>query len=131
MDAVIRALHPVMSPAEAMNILHTAFIRLCRKNEERKKSHNDHLTNRLLTYIKGHFWESGLSLTALARETRTSEAYVSYFKEQTGLNFSDYLEQIRMDEAKRELSSGDRPVSEIALLLAISHSIPSAVRSNG
>ena len=49
-----------------MNILHTAFIRLCRKNEERKKSHNDHLTNRLLTYIKGHFWESGLSLTALA-----------------------------------------------------------------
>ncbi|MCT1403121.1 helix-turn-helix domain-containing protein [Paenibacillus sp. p3-SID867] len=115
MDAVIRALHPVMSPAEAMNILHTAFIRLCRKNEERKKSHNDHLTNRLLTYIKGHYWESDLSLTALARETRTSEAYVSYFfKEQTGLNFSDYLEQLRMDEAKRELSSGDRPVSEIA-----------------
>lgn len=115
MDAVIRALNPVMSPAEAMNILHTAFIRLCRKNEERKKSHNDHLTNRLLAYIKGHFWESDLSLTALARETRTSEAYVSYFfKEQTGLNFSDYLEQLRMDEAKRELSSGDRPVSDIA-----------------
>lgn len=115
MNAVIRALHPVMSPVEAMNILHTAFIRLCRKNEERKKSHNDHLTNRLLAYIKGHFWESDLSLTALARETRTSEAYVSYFfKEQTGLNFSDYLEQLRMDEAKRELSSGDRPISDIA-----------------
>lgn len=115
MDAVIRALNPAMSPAEAMNILHTAFIRLCRKNEERKKSHNDHLTNRLLAYIKGHFWESDLSLTALARETRTSEAYVSYFfKEQTGLNFSDYLEKLRMDEAKRELTSSDRPVSDIA-----------------
>lgn len=115
MDAVIRALNPVMPPAEAMNILYTAFTRLCLKNEERKKSHNDHLTNRLLTHIENHYGESDLSLSTLARETRTSEAYVSYFfKEQTGLNFSEYLEKLRMDEAKRELAASEKPVSDIA-----------------
>ncbi|PCL92987.1 AraC family transcriptional regulator [Paenibacillus lautus] len=114
-DAVIRALNPELSPAEGMNILYAAFVRLCQKNEERKKSHNAHLTNRLLSYIEKHYGESDLSLSALARETHTSEAYVSYFfKEQTGLNFSEYLEKLRMDEAKRELATSDKPVSDIA-----------------
>lgn len=115
MAAVMKALNPVLSPAEAMKTLYSAFVQLCRKNEERKKSHNDQLTNRLITYIKSHYAESDLSLSVLARETRTSEAYVSYFfKEQTGLNFSDYLEQLRMNVAKQQLANSDKPVSEIA-----------------
>lgn len=114
-ETVLRAADAKLSPAEAIDMLCVSFLNLCRKNEDRKKSHNDDLTNRLIMYIDEHYSESDLCLTVLAREARTSEAYVSYFfKEQTGLNFSDYLENIRMREAKRLLLMSGQPVSEIA-----------------
>lgn len=114
-ETVLRAADSKLPPAEAIEMLCGSFLSLCRKNEERKRSHNDDLTNRLIRYIDDHFAESDLCLTVLAREARTSEAYVSYFfKEQTGLNFSDYLEDIRMREAKRLLLMSGQPVSEIA-----------------
>lgn len=114
-ETVLRASDPALSPAEAIEMLSGSFLNLCRKNEDRKKSHNDDLTNRLIAYLDVHYQESDLCLTVLAREARTSEAYVSYFfKEQTGLNFSDYLENIRMREAKRLLLTSGKPVSEIA-----------------
>ncbi|MGM1047965.1 MAG: helix-turn-helix domain-containing protein [Bacillota bacterium] len=114
-ETVLKASDPVLPPAEAIEMLCASLLSLCLKNEERKKSHNDDLTNRLIAYIDVHYPESELCLTVLAREARTSEAYVSYFfKEQTGLNFSDYLENIRMREAKRLLLESGKPVSEIA-----------------
>lgn len=114
-ETVLKASDSTLPPTEAIDMLYASLLSLCRKNEERKKSHNDDLTNRLLAYIDMHYPENELSLSVLAREARTSEAYVSYFfKEQTGLNFSDYLENIRMQEAKRLLLGSSKPVSEIA-----------------
>lgn len=114
-ETVLKASDAAILPADAINMLCASLLGLCVKNEERKKSHNDDLTNRLIAYIEMHYSNSELSLTVLAREARTSEAYVSYFfKEQTGLNFSDYLENIRMREAKRLLLNSGKPVSEIA-----------------
>lgn len=111
----LKASDPSLPPAQAVDMLCASFMNLCLKNAERKKSHNDDLTNRLIAYIGEHYADPDLSLTVLAREARTSEAYVSYFfKEQTGLNFSDYLENIRMMEAKRMLECSAKPVSEIA-----------------
>lgn len=114
-ETVLRASDPSLAPALAVEMLCAALMNLCRKNAARRKSRNDDLTARLISYIEQHYADPDLSLTILAREARTSEAYVSYFfKEQTGMNFSDYLEDIRMKEARRLLESSTKAVNEIA-----------------
>ncbi|GIP27169.1 hypothetical protein J23TS9_22990 [Paenibacillus sp. J23TS9] len=114
-EVVLKASDPALSPSEAIHMLFQTLLQLCQKYEDRKRSHNDSLAGKLIEYIDRHYPEPDLSLAVLAQEARTSEAYVSFFfKEQTGMNFSDYLENVRMEEAKRLLAHSGRPVSEIA-----------------
>lgn len=116
MRVVLDVSDPGMPPDEAVQKLFQALMQLCTKHEERKRSHNDTLASKLTEYIDRHFPDPDLSLAVLAREAKNSEAYVSYFfKEQTGMNFSDYLEHVRMEEAKRLLVGSVLPVSEIAV----------------
>ncbi|MEK5643370.1 AraC family transcriptional regulator [Paenibacillus rhizosphaerae] len=115
-DTILKAADPRMDPASLIEMVQRALLELCRQNEQRKKSHNDKLAVQLASFIHEHFHDPDLSLAMLAREARTSEAYVSYFfKEHIGLNFSDYLEDIRMNRAKALLAGENRPISEIAL----------------
>lgn len=115
MEAVHQALDPQSSPSQALDAVCRAIILVCMNFEESKKSRNDRLSQFMLDYIEEHFREFDLSLSLLAREAQTSEAYASYFfKEQTGWTFSDYVEHLRMNEAKQQLSSTDLPVSDIA-----------------
>lgn len=100
---------------EALDLLSRAFIKICRKIDERKKSHNDRLKNEMLRYIDENYMRSDLSLNMLSSAFQTSEAYVSYFfKEQTGINFSDYVENVRMDNAKKMLADSEMSVKDIA-----------------
>lgn len=99
----------------AFQQLTVAFLHLCRKQHDRKKSHNDQLKNDLVRYLDEHYMRTELSLSELADRFNYSEAYISYFfKEQTGVNFSDYLESVRMNHAKRMLTESDMPVNEIS-----------------
>jgi len=99
----------------AFGQLSEAFLQLCRGQHDRKKSHNHQLKEDLIRYLEEHYMQTDLSLTTLADRFNTSEAYISYFfKEQTGVNFSDYLENVRMGHAKRMLADSEMPVSEIA-----------------
>ncbi|MDR9854752.1 helix-turn-helix domain-containing protein [Paenibacillus sp. VCA1] len=116
MKVVLEVSDSELPPDEAVHKLFQALMQLCRKHEERKRSHNDSLTSKLMSYIDNHFSDPDISLAMLAKEARNSEAYVSYFfKEQTGMNFSDYLEHVRMEEAKRLLIGSALPVSDIAV----------------
>lgn len=114
-EVVLKVSDPALAPSEAVSMLFQALLQLCQKHEDRKRSHNDSLAGKLIAYIDRHYQDPDLSLAVLAREAGNSEAYVSYFfKEQTGMNFSDYLENVRMEEAKRLLVCSGMPVSEIA-----------------
>lgn len=114
-EVVLKASDPALPPPEVLHMLFHALLDLCQKQEDRKRSHNNSLAGRLIEYIDRHYSDPDLSLSVLAGEAGNSEAYVSYFfKEQTGMNFSDYLEHVRMGEAKRLLLHGGMPVSEIA-----------------
>lgn len=103
------------SPKVAFEALAAAFRHLCRQQHDRKKSHNNQLKNDLIRHLEEHYMQTDLSLTTLADRFATSEAYISYFfKEQTGVNFSDYLESVRMNHAKKLLAESEMPVNEIA-----------------
>lgn len=116
MELALKASEPKRSLEEGLGLLSDAFISLCKKHNERKKSHNEKLKEDLISFMDSQYNRTDLSLTLLAELFQTSETYISYFfKEQTGINFSDYLENLRMNQARKLLVETDASVNEIAV----------------
>lgn len=79
------------------------------KRDEQSSS----LISKAKKYIDTHY-HTDLSLDDVSREIDISPYYFSkLFKEETGVNFIEYLTGIRLDEAKRLLLDGDRNIKEI------------------
>jgi len=115
-DRALLSVETGRAPKAAFDEIAGVFLSICRHQDDRKKSHNLQLKDDLIRYIGENYSRTDLSLGKLADRTQTSEAYISYFfKEQTGVNFSDYLERLRMTHARRLLSESDLPVNEIAV----------------
>ena len=65
-------------------------------------------------YIQEHFTEK-ITLEQTAEQVHLSPVYFSgLFKKETCMNFSEYLTQVRVQEAKRLLKQGTVNVSEVA-----------------
>lgn len=81
----------------------------------RQKNTENGLSERIVKYIREHFSNCDLTLTFLADEFHVSAIYVSKsVKKVTGISFIDYLNRLRIDEAKRLLSVTDASVRDIA-----------------
>ncbi len=66
-------------------------------------------------FIHNHYMEDDLSLNTVAAHVSMSPNYFSsVFKDKTGRNFSEYLTDIRITEAKRLLRNTNLHASEIA-----------------
>lgn len=88
---------------------------LCRYAISLKKSHNTELRDSIIHYLDTHFHDGELSLAKVADFFGINETYLSqFFKEQTGENFSNYLEKTRMENACRLLENTSMPVNDIA-----------------
>jgi two-component system response regulator YesN len=72
------------------------------------------LSTDILEAVKEQFRSPGMSLDYLAERFQLSTSYISRFlKEHSGILFSEYLFQLRYEEAKRMLVETDRTVKEI------------------
>lgn len=101
--------------SEHFNEILILFEELCDTANQQKKSHNSGLQENILTYINGHFQDSQLSLALVADVFHISEAYLSsFFKEQTGENFSRFVERKRIEHACVLLQEGKWTINEIA-----------------
>lgn len=76
----------------------------------------------LLPYIKAHFADSSLSLSALAAHFHVSDAYLSrLIRKQCGKSFSDLLIELRMELAKSLLEDKHtHMIYEVATLVGYS-----------
>lgn len=73
----------------------------------------DPIILRIVRYIEENCSEATLEGSALA--VRMNPTYVSkYFKQKTGINFSEYLNDVRMQKAAGMLESGDCRTYEIS-----------------
>jgi two-component system response regulator YesN len=88
-----------------------------------KKSQNELLLEKIQKLLHGSYAQADLCLDSVAERMNISTGYLSqFYKEQTGTNFSEYLEELRMEHAKALLARTDLPVYEIAQQVGYSSS---------
>lgn len=79
------------------------------------KNDVDDRMGRILSYINNNYHQD-ITLNQLAKDEFISIHYLSkLFKSKTGVNFSDYITELRIDNALKELIRSDIPINKIAL----------------
>ncbi|UUZ97347.1 helix-turn-helix domain-containing protein [Paenibacillus sp. P25] len=95
--------------------LASVYRQVCGFVSEHKKSQNVRSLEDIVELLHEAFPQADLCLDSVADRMNISKGYLSqFFKEQTGVNFSDYLEDLRMSKAKELLAKTNLPVYEIA-----------------
>lgn len=80
-----------------------------------KSMSNQLFINKVISFIKKNYFDENLKLTTAAANISISSGYLSaLFKKETGQNFSDFLTQVRIDNAKYLLKNTDKKTYEIA-----------------
>jgi two-component system response regulator YesN len=103
--------------AEAtFNTIITEFERLCTEVSINKKNHHARLIQEIETYLRNNYSNVDLSLSFAALRYRFNESYFSVlFKESFGVNFSEYLEHLRIQRADELLAAKEGTIGEISL----------------
>ncbi len=93
----------------------TAYVAGVAAAIRRKKEERDPIIGFALGYIEEHYSEE-LSLDILARKLNITGTYLSaYFKKKQGVNFVDYLNEVRIGKAKELLTGTDLQIQEVAV----------------
>lgn len=78
------------------------------------ESEDTNLVTAIEKYIEKNFMDPSMGLNKISDEFQISESYFSHmFKEKTSVNFSTYLENIRMSEAARMIKETDISLNEL------------------
>ena len=83
----------------------------------------ENLISAIEKYIRRNYTDPSMGLNKISDEFHISESYFSHmFKEKTGVNFSTYLEQIRMSEAARLIRETDTGLNELYIAVGYNNS---------
>ncbi len=118
---------PQNTPAETIKNLDDAFsqhvsfmlcediaLKLCTLFTE--KTNDSDLISMIEKYIHENYNDPSMGLNKISDKFQISESYFSHlFKEKKGLNFSTYLENMRMSEAARLIRETDISLNELYL----------------
>ena len=114
-DEYIEQLNSFITFEEAFGYISRTLIDICESVNKAKKSHNTDLKDNIIAYIHENYMDGGLCLASVADRYDINEVYLSqFFKEQTGENFSNYIEKTRMKHARELLREDQLTVEEIA-----------------
>lgn len=104
-----------ISSEDCMCEIIDAFCQLCEVISKNKKSHNQRMLDDILEYLQKNYSDANISLQSLSSMFKISSSYLSqFFKEQTGQNFSEYLEEIRIKKACELLRNLSLTIEEIS-----------------
>lgn len=95
--------------------LFTLVKKATKKSDGLKRSHNGKLLDEIMLCIHQEFCKQDMGLGLLSDKLGVSQVYLSqFFKEQTGDNFSHYLERLRIKKALYLLDHTKKPITDIA-----------------
>ncbi len=90
---------------------------LYRVQAELESLHNSE-EDRIIRYIKENF-SSFITLDGVADHFNMSRSYLShYIKAKLGMTFTEYMNKLRLERAKKDLVVSEKHISEIATMLA-------------
>ncbi len=91
------------------------LIEACRNVSSKREERSNDIIKTAKKYIDDHF-DKEISLDDVSRIVNISPYYFSkIFKEESGLNFIEYLTNIRIDKAKKLLESSNMSIKEICI----------------
>ncbi|MFD0677465.1 MULTISPECIES: helix-turn-helix domain-containing protein [unclassified Paenibacillus] len=100
------------------------YEQICEHIQEDKKKHSHHLEDRITSYLQENYTDPDLSLTKVAGVFNLSSTYLSgFFKEQSGENFLNYVNKLRVEAAKKILVEQSISLQEIAALVGYSNNV--------
>ncbi|RDE27410.1 response regulator [Parageobacillus thermoglucosidasius] len=90
--------------------------------EEKNNKEHESVVDKAIKYIEQYYSKEGLSLNEVAQAIHVNPAYLSnMFKVKKGINFSDYLLELRMKKAMELLRKKDTKVYEVAEMVGYSN----------
>lgn len=99
---------------KTLELMEEVSLKLCSLYEQ--KPEGNKLIATIQTYINANYKDPSLSLKKISEEFDISESYFSYlFKAETKQNFSEYLEQLRMEQAMLLIKTTDINLSDLYL----------------
>lgn len=102
--------------SDAFAIVKEALLYICGVVDSKKLSQNSQLKDEIVQFLQETYRKQEMCLAFVAAKFDLSEVYLSnFFKEQTGENFSDYIEKLRIEAACQLLTQSKLSVEEIAL----------------
>lgn len=88
--------------------------KICQEVKKQPCHEETQVQKRILSYIQQEFTSSQLSLETIAEAFHLSVSYVSRFiKDKTGLTFSKYIQQLRLEKVKQDLVETSLPIKEV------------------
>lgn len=107
-EALLRIMHLISISSEKAYIADQEM-------DKFETRHSDRLMN-VLTFIKRNLHEQ-ISLKQVANiACLTEQSFCRYFKKRVQMSFSQYLLELRMDNARKLLVETDKPISDVAAL---------------
>lgn len=92
-----------------------------------KKEGQDPIRDFVFDYVKEHYGED-ISLELMADKLNLTRSYLStYFREKTGMTFTDYLNELRISRAKEMLLDSEARIQEVAMRIGY-HNVNSFIR---
>ena len=116
-DIFIQRLEDLKNVDKIDELMYEAILTFTEKVLEVKEQRYSKTINAVKNYIYNHKYEK-INHAELANAVNLSSSYLSVlFKEEVGIPVSEYIQQIKIEEAKNLLAYTDTPLSEISSLL--------------
>lgn len=117
-EELIKVLEERNDVQKAWDSIWALLQRMTMSNYDKNRHSSLALIKRIKSYIDENYSKTDMSLTTVADEFHITEVYVSkLFKQESGENFSKYVEKLRLEKANEYLAEGNRRIAEIAALV--------------
>ena len=131
-DLAIHIISRYVSPGEALRIAKVYLLKWHGEGQlpyaalVRRNPHADSVVRSCEQWLGEHFRESGAIRQAVELANIPERTLKRRFKAATGSTLIDYVQNVRVEEAKRLLESGQQPVDDISV--AVGYEDPSFFR---
>lgn len=103
------------APAQMMQTVETVVRRLCEHVQKNQKGHASQMIEQVLSFVQQEYANPDLTLTYVAEHFYITPSYLStFFKENAGDTFLNYLTRFRLDKAKELIRTTNLPMGDIA-----------------